>query len=359
MVLINIIMVFISFGLSSAHSQELPKFLTKHSLDTIRYISIDGRYAYVKKGPGVLGLVSSFRSIDFLSDAQTSDFMVKGSRAKRKLLVEIIPAVHGEYDFYKLHKIMAMDWGNSNPKEVGLGISSKLHLEDEWVSYYHPVEKILTLQNLITQKKFTIQLQAKMNPFFRPEVDMVTSDTVLYTDINEQGYAALISYNLLTQKNAIIYKAPQTATRIELCSMPNYVAIGEFPYEGVSRGSKILYLKTSQGMNLAGYTSAYTSLDEDLGNIVCTQKGVFFIKTMSQDKKLSLKVTEVVLLQPDTGKIEARTSLKHVTQLLEMDGRILIPDRGEYYVLEGRSNISDDVLKSITPTKTEELPLEL
>jgi hypothetical protein len=342
-----------------AFAQELPKFLTKHSLDTVRYISMDGRSAYVRKGPGILGMVSSFRSIDFISESQTSDFLVKGSRAKRKLLVEVIPAVHGEYDFYKRHKIKVIDWGNSNPKDVGEGINAKLHLEDEWVSYYHPVEKTLTLHNLETQKKFTIQLLAKMNPFFRPEVEMVNSDTVLYSDINDQGYAALVSYNLLTQKSAIVYKAPQTATRIELCSASNYIAIGEFAYEGVSRGSKILYLKLSQGMNLTGYTSVYTSLDEDLGNMVCAQKGIFFIKTMGQDKKLTSKVTEVVLLTPETGKVEARTSLKHVTQLLEMDGRILIPDRGEYYVLEGRSNISDDVLRSVTPNKVEELPLEL
>jgi hypothetical protein len=137
------------------------------------------------------------------------------------------------------------------------------------------------------------------------------------------------------------------------------VAIGEFPYEGVNRGSKILYFKNKSSANVAGYSTIYTSVDQDLGNMVCASKGIYFIKTMSQDKRLTSKITEAVLLDPGTGKVEALTSLRHVTQLLEMDGRILIPDRGDYYVLEGRSNISDDVLKSVTPTKTEELPLDL
>lgn len=355
-------MVWISFlllALGSVFAEELPKFLTKHSIDTIRYISLDGRYAYVRKRPGVLGLVSSFKSVDFISEASTSDFLVKGSRSKRRLLIEVIPSVHGEYDFFKLNKLMIVDWGNANAKEIGMGISGKLHQGDEWVSYYHPIDKTLTLQNVLTQKKFLIQLQAKMNPFFRPEVEMMSSDSVFYTDINDQGYAALISYNLLTKTSSVVHKAPQTATRIELCSDGNYVAVGEFPYEGVNRGSKILYYKNKSTTNISGYSTIYTSVDQDLGNIVCAPKGVYFIKTMSQDKRLTSKITEAVLLDPNSGKVEAMTSLKHVTQLLEMDGRILIPDRGDFYVLEGRSNISDDVLKSVTPTKTEELPLDL
>lgn len=344
---------------SSVFAQELPKFLTKHSIDTIRYISMDGRYAYVRKRPGVLGLVSSFKSMDFISESQSSDFLVKGTSNKRRLLIEVIPTVHNEYDFFKKNKLKIIDWGNTAAKDIGEGINGKLHLQDEWVSYYNPVEKQVVLENVITQKKFQIQLQAKMNPFFRPDVEMLSSDTVFYTDINEQGIAALVSYNLLTQKSSVIYKAPQNGSRIELCSYDGSVAIGDFPYEGVSRGSKIMYIKNASATNLSGYTTPYTSLDQDLGNMVCMKKGIFFIKTMSQDKKLLNKVTEVALLDPTDGKIEAKTSMKHVNQLIEMDGRLLVPDRGEYLVLEGRSNISDDTLKSVNPAKNEELPLEL
>lgn len=355
MVWINFLLLLTTVAFAQ---EELPKFLTKHSIDTIRFISMDGRYAYVRKRPGVLGMVSSFKSMDFLSDAQTSDFLMKGTNSKRRLVIEVIPQVHGEYDFFKKNRLAFVDWGNTVVKEIGEGINAKLHQSDEWVSYFHPIDKTLTLQNLITQKKFTIQLQAKMNPFFRPEVEMVSSDSVLYTDINDQGYAALIGYNFLTQKSTVLYKAPQNATRLELCSDGNYIGIGEFPYEGVNRGSKILFLKDRNTANYAGYSTIYTSVDQDLGNMICSSKGIYFIKTMSQDKKLGSKVTEVVRLDTVTNKVEAKTSLKHVTQIIEMDGRILIPDRGDYWVLEGRANISDDTLKS-APSRKEELPLDL
>jgi hypothetical protein len=353
MVWINFFICFISL----ASAAELPKFLTKHSIDSIRYITMDGRFAYVKKSPGVLGMVSSFRSVDFLSSTSTSDFTVRGSRTRKRLVIEVIPNVHGEYDLYKKNKIMTMEIGNTVPKEMGFGVSAKLHLVDEWLSFYNTIEKELTIKNIITEKTYTFALQAKMNPYFRPEVEMVSSDTILYTDLNEQGYTALMSYNLLTQKSSILYRASQTATRLELCSSSAAIGVGEFPYEGVERGSKIMQISQPSGGNLAGLTTIYTSQDQDLGNMICTNKGYYFVKTMGVERKLQIKNTEAVFVDL-TGKVEAKTSLKHVNQIIEMDGRILVPDRGEYYVLEGRSNLSDDVLR-VVPPKNEELPLEL
>ena len=48
----------------------------------------------------------------------------------------------------------------------------------------------------------------------------------------------------------------------------------------------------------------------------------------------------------------------NVTQLVEMDGRVLVPFRGEFFVLEGKNNLGDDTLKS-APSPQEELPLEI
>ena len=86
-------MVWISLLLLSFNllAKELPKFLTKHSTDSIRFITLDGRYAYVQKRQGVLGLVSSFRSVDFISEHSQSEFIIKDSRFKQRLAIEIIP----------------------------------------------------------------------------------------------------------------------------------------------------------------------------------------------------------------------------------------------------------------------------
>lgn len=345
---------FIIFNLQAA---ELERFLTKHSSETLRFISMDGRYAYVQKKSGVLGLVSSFRSIDFISDTSSNDFFVKASRFKKRLAIESIPHTHDILSLFKNHKIYVVDYGNSITREIGLGRGSKLHLNDEWITYFDILQKKILVLNLVTQKKFEISLSKKANPFFIPEVEMISSRVVIYSDINEQGYSAMISYNLENSKSSIIYKSSQTATKIELCQQENYIAVGEFPFEGVSRGSKIHRIKVSEVVNLSSYESIYQSTEQDIGNMICLLDSIFFIKTLNHNKSLNLKTTEAVKLDLKTLNLSALSNLKSVTQLVEMDGRVLIPLRAELFVLEGRANLSEDILKA-TPAK-EELQIDL
>jgi hypothetical protein len=353
-------MVWISLFIFSINlfAKELPKFLTKHSTESIRFITMDGRYSYLQKKQGVLGLVSSFRTTDFISDKSQSDFLVKDSRFKQRLIIEIIPDAHQEMNMIKSHQILIVDWGKTQTRPIGIGRNSKLHLADEWISYYDPIDRIITIQNVLTEKKFQIKLATSLSPFFFPEVEMVTPDTIIYTDMNEKGYAGLIQYNLVTRKSNVLYKSSQNGTRLELCQEKDYLGIGEFPFDDLSRSSKILQIKLTGSSNLAGYTTSYSSTDPDLGNMICLENSIYFIKTMTDIKKLNYKQTEVVKLDLKTTQLQTMTELGNVSQLLSMDGRILIPTRGEFFVLEGTANLFDDKLKSPTNT-SEELPLEM
>lgn len=324
---------------------EAPKLLTKHGVNSIRYISMDGRVAYVNKRPGVLALVGFFRSKDFISDAQTSDFIVHASHEKIRTLIEIVPSVHTEYNLLKDHRILMSKFGNTTTKEVGLGQRARLHLADEWMSYHRPKNKEVIIQNLETEKKYTILLSPKPATFFAPEVAMINSETVVYTDINDKGIAGVIAYNLKTSKSSIVFKATQAGTRMEICQGKDFLAVGEFPYDGITRRSQIITMKTDSAVNLLSYETLYSSLDQDLGNIACSDRSVYFIKTLSQDKKIGLKKTEVAEAEVKTGKIKIRTDLSYVSHVLNMDGRILAPFRGEFYVLEGESNLATDSLK--------------
>ena len=348
-------LIFLTTLLQAA---ELPRFLTKHSIDSLKYISMDGRYAYVEKRPGVLGLVSSFRSVDFLSTKESSDFIVTDSRHKQRLAIEVVPNLHTVYSLTKNHDIFVVDWGGSKAQEVGKGRAPRLHLQDEWISYYDIVSKTIHLQNIITQKKYEIRPSSKNNSFYIPEVEMVSSDTVVYSDVNEKGMSAVVSFNLNTQKGTIIYKSAQSGTRIELCQHKGYLAFGEFPYEGVSRGSQIMQIKLTGSTNLAGHATIYDSVGQDLGNLVCQEDAIFFVKTVGQDKALTIKKTEAARLDLKTQVVQIKSNINTVSHLINMDGRILIPHRGDFLVVEGKSNLGDDTLKAV-PSAKEELPLEI
>ncbi len=337
--------ILLSLLLIQAAFAEAPKLLTKHGVDSIRYISMDGRVAYVKKRPGVLAVVGFFQSKDFLSDSEASDFIVHATKDKIRTLIEVVPLVHTEYNLLKEHRILSSKFGDTATKEVGKGQRAKLHLADEWMSYYKPKEREIVIQNLETEKKYSILLSPKPTTFFTPEVVMINSETVVYTDINDKGLAGVIAYNLKTAKSSIVFKAAQMGTRMELCQGEDYLAVGEFPYDGITRKSQIITMKTASASNLLSYETLYSSLDQDLGNISCSDKAVYFIKTLSQDKKVGLKKTEVAEIEVKSGKVKVRTDLSYVSHVLNMDGRILAPFRGEFYVLEGESNLATDRLK--------------
>jgi hypothetical protein len=353
-------MVLISFVISfiyNLEAAELPKLLTKHPAESLRYISYDGRYTYIQKKSGVLSLVTSFTSTDFLTDETGNDFLIKGSADKSRLIIESIPNPHSEMSMLKNHRIFVIDYGNTSPRFIGQGRNAKIHLRDEWVTYYDMLDKTIRVQNLITQRKFDIKLSAKPHPFFIPDIEMLSSSSLIYTEINEAGFSALVAYDLKSLKSTIIYKSAQNATRLELCRNENYLALGEFPYDGVSRGSKIQILAVRDFTNLSSMSSLYDSVEQDVGNILCLKKEVYFVKMITQDQRLGIKVTEAVKIDLNTKTTTLVSDLKNVTQLIEMDGRVLAPFRGDFYVIEGTSSLEVDVLKSI-PTK-EELPLEI
>lgn len=357
MVLINFLLFFVSALAAEPKSQGPEKLLTKHAVDAIRYIDGEGRVAYVRKRPGVLGIVSSFRSEEFVTDTPQSDFLVIATSLKRKVIVEIIKNQHTAFNIMRSNKLMVFNWGETKGKDIGTGMASRLHMADEWVSYYQPEKQSFIVKNLVTEKEYEIRLSVKANQFFIPEIAMIASDLIVYTDINDQGLSAVISYNLLTKKSQILHKASQVGTRTEICQADNYLAVGEFPYEGVNRGSKILQIPVLSTFNLGGFTTAYESSEQDLGNMVCTGDGIYFIKTVNQNSLLGLKTTDAVKLNIRNSQITQKSNLGTVTQLINMDGRVLLPHRGSFYVLEGEYNLSSETLK--TPGPKEELPLDL
>jgi hypothetical protein len=330
---------------------ELPRLLTKHSADNLRFVSNDGEFIYIMKRSGVLGMVNNFNTYDVAIDQDGTNFLVSGSRFKNRLIIATVPRLNRELNVNKLHNISVVGRGKLQLTSVGEGITPKLHLNDEWISYYIPTQKKIVIQNVLTQKKHFIQLSSRVNLFFRPAVEMINDQTVLFTDLSEQNNITLQQYNLASKKSIIIYRSPQNATRMEVCSNKDYLAFGEFPFDQVQRSSQILFIQFSKTSNLAGYESLYKSENPDLGQMICLKDKIYFIKTRNFQKKINYKTTEVAKINLRNKSIEIISHLRNVSRLIEMDDRILIPFRGEYFVVEGEHNLGEDKLKEFPKEK--------
>lgn len=341
-IIINLVLVNMAYAIIPA----LPRLLTKQATENIKFINSTGRYTYYQKKPGVLNLSTNFRNQDFVTADSNSGFQMSGSFHGIKLILETIPNFHTEPNLIKDHKIGVLTMGNVAITEIGEGRYPRLHLLDEWITWYRPFEKTIQVMQVKTKKLSEIKLSNKNNPFFQPQVVMLNPETVIYTDMNDQGYEAIISTNTKTKKTQVIYKSPRLGNRLEICNNKGYVAYGEFPYTDIRAYSKILMSKNNQGFSLNNFSTIYESDDNDIGRMVCMENSIYFVKTTEQNKKIGTKKTEAAQINLKNNQVLIKSDLSQVSQIINMDGRVLVPIREIIYVLEGESNLGNDTLKS-------------
>ncbi len=339
-------LIILGSTMAQAAGPRLPRLLTKQSTDNIKFIDSTGRYTYYQKKPGVLNLTTNFRNQDFVTVDSNSGFQMSGSSYGQKLILEIIPNFHTEPNLIKNHLISILSKGNTSVTEVGQGRIPRLHLNDEWITFYRPYERVISGEQIKTKKKFEIKLSNKNNPFFQPQVVMLNPETIVYTDMNEQGYEAILSTNTKTQKTQVVYKSPRLGNRLEICSNKGYIAYGEFPYTDLKSYSKISISKNNQGYSLNNFSTVYETDANDIGRMVCLENSLYFVKTTEHNRKIGFKKTEAAQINLSNDKLTIKSDLEQVAQIINMDGRILIPFRDNIYILEGESNLGDDTLKS-------------
>lgn len=339
-------LLFILSPLVEAAAPRLPRLLTKQAIENIRFIDSTGRYTYYQKKPGVLNLTTNFRNQDFVTTDSNSGFQMSGSAYGSKLILEIIPHFHNEPNLIKNHQIAILAKGNIILTEIGEGRFPRLHLNDEWITWYRPYERTISGMQTRTKKSFEIKLSNKNNPFFQPQVLMLNPETVVYTDMNENGYEAILSTNISSKKTQVVYKSPRLGNRLEICGHKGYIAYGEFPYTDIKSYSKISISKNNQGYSLNNFTTLYESDDNDIGRMNCLENSIYFVKTTEHNRKLGSKKTEAAQINLKNNQVVIKSDLEQVTQIINMDGRVLIPFRENVYVLEGESNLGNDNLKS-------------
>lgn len=330
----------------SIANAENPEFKTKQSLSNIRYISPDGKLTYYQKLSGTLQLSTNYNFKTILKNPKNTFYNVVVANDQSQIAVEIIPENFTRLNFQKDHRIVKLPY-NSDQKlvEVGYGTHPQFHLNSQWISYYNFKSQSIVLTNGKTKKE--VKVLNKINPFYIPQIHMLTPNDFIYTDINKEGYEAVIMYSLAEKSFEVIYKAKLPTLKLEICRFNDSLIIGTFPRDGYSKGTSILKgnLFTPNIENSLKYL--YTSNAADIGNMVCKNNFVYFIKTLKLNDPINLKNSEVAKL--DINKkakenLEVISDLDHVTQILELGGMILGSYRGKYYILDGQSPLKSDAL---------------
>lgn len=332
--------------LFSAQVWALPEFKTKQALNKIRFISQDGKVTYYQKNTGEFQLSTNYNFANILKKEKYTQYKVDISASKSRIAIEAIPHFFSDANVLKNNEIYtALYASKKNIQMIGKGTSPKLHLDDQWLSYFDRVQKEIILYNLQTQTQKKVKILNNINHYFTPEVMMITPNDVLYTDINNQGYYALLLYSFVENKFKTIYKVNYPGQKLEYCAIGDQLYIGEFPFSEVNVTSNIFSMKLIGVNGLKRTTPLYSSDQADIGNLTCFKDKLYFIKTINMNTKLNTKYTEIAQIDLKDNSTKILTKFKYVNQIIPMGGVLLTSFQGKYFLLEGKNDLSTDIIK--------------
>lgn len=338
MLFISLMSLFLS---SYATAQE--ELLTKQSIHKIRYISDDGKVTYYQKNSGELQMSTNYNFKNILKLSPHTQYLVSSSPTQSRVAISANENFYNMLNFRKDQRIFTTKLGDTDPPtEVGRGVFPQLHLKDTWISFFENKTFSYVFKSFnpsLPERR--IKLNFHHSKYFTPQAYLLNLNNAIYIDHNDQDRFGVFLYSFIENKFELIYKAKKPGKRIQLCLEDNTLIIGEFPIISDYGGSYIVSINLYKG-KLSKYTPLYSSNLPDIGNMICANNRIYFIKTLKENKRLNLKQTEVVSINPKSLKIKTLSKLKYVTHIFKMNNKIITNFRGKYHILEGSNDLAND-----------------
>ncbi len=352
-IILKLILTFF-LGQSAQAKIVLPELLAKQAVNNIRFLSQDGKFTYYQKRSGSLLFSSNYKVAELIQGQIGTQYTVIGTPARKKVVVMQHENYHTFYSIRGKEKIYLLDFGGTNPKEVGQGSAATLHLNDSWLSYYDYYTKILTFENTANAGlQFSIKLNNRINPYFTPQVLMSDDNTIYYTDLGENGAVGLLEFKRNTGKAELLFKGTTPMVKAEICLHDNHLVLGLFGINFSKDGTSISRVPLPL-TDFKKRESLYNSPVNDFGQLVCdfSKDNITFIKNFGSNDQIS---TDLVDLNPSTKAIKLLSEMKTITSVINMDGTLLALDKGKYYIVKGTIDYKNiDSLKALPPSGASE-----
>lgn len=333
------------WSLSSFGKSKLPLLATKQAINNLRFISADGDFTYYQNREGSLLLSTNYKVVEVLSSSPGTYYQVVSSPARKNLILEQQQSFHKYFGIRKMKTIYQIPFGGTSVRKLGRGLNPRLHVNDEWVSIYHPISKKLKFVNLKSSAlTFDIPIKNTFNPYFIPQVVMTNSNTIIFTDLNKDGIPGVLYFDKITKNTTVLYKGSNPATKFELCLDKEELYFGEFGLDTMYSGSSISRMQ-AKTIDFSKRDLLYESKLNDVGNLHC-QDHLLFIQNLT--KKRGKTAYEVVELSKRDKRIREVSDVNFASHIINMDGVKLLPHLGKYYVLKGKGDFTKtDRLKKV------------
>jgi hypothetical protein len=338
----------LAFAVGSASTfgeSKLPVLTTKQDIRNIRFISQNGKYTYYQRGNGSLQFSTNYSVKEVLKFSPNTQYTVTKGRASKHIIIQVNELFNDYLSVRSPQKIYVAKYGSNESTYLADGIAINLHIDDQWVSFYDPLKKILVLKNHLNPSlEYEVRLANKINPYFHPEVVMLDEDTVLYTDLNKKGISGILKYSVNAKKVELLFKLNSPLQKIEICENEDQVFWLQYGLDPIQKGSELKSISKAHllktPIDLSKTKLLYSSAENDIGDLICDQKNGFvqIIKTYrSPAGKLTYDAAEIEL---KTGKHAKLSDVNFATSLIQMDKKLLLPYQDKFHVLYGEDNLT-------------------
>lgn len=327
---------------------KLPELSTKQSIDNIRYISKGGKFTYYQNIKGELKVSTNYQVSTVLTGKPNTQYLVTSSDEEDFITILQIEDILRNNWQKADHKIYYSKLGSTEAKLVGNGVSPKIHLNGKFLTFFQYENKQIQIINLINPSQIkSIEPQNNLNPYYIPQISMVTPTDAIFTDINNKGYGAVLMYSVTSKEFEVVYKSKIPFSKIEICYQNENIYIGEFPLAFSNPQSSITEVPLFNNPQFKTQKNLYSVPLPDMGNIICDNERIFFLKTTSFKQSINQRYVEVAELNIKTSEVKVLSNLGQVSDLSKTGNLILANYLGKYYIVKGNNEFTDDSIKEV------------
>lgn len=320
---------------SFVHSLEVIPFLPKDKSSSLLYQSSNDQIKYISQNQNTVSLVDVAKNtIIYQSNNEISRFQIIATPAQKNILLEID---NNPFTSQNLKKNKKIYWGiykGVNVNELGEGLFPKLHLNDDWASFYNFSTNSLIFHYLplLGKNNYKISLNNKVSPYFIPEVGFIEHEQILYTDINEKGEEALITLNLKTNNFIFLHKTVSHGKKLTFCVIDNNIVFGEVDSTSQANFS-LFYMPYNGDKSFGEKKNIFNDNGKYVPSLVCSpfDKSVFLLKRSPKKSKYSDPPTLLMNISIPKGNYTETLLDRPFSQILTMDSRLLLSSGGKFY----------------------------
>ena len=344
--LLTIFWVAVDGGFAFGALTKLKPIITKQDITNLRFLSNDGRFSLYQRRSGSLLYSTNYKVTEIVKSSPGTHFTVIGSTERKKLLVEERNDYFRSFSLRQANNIYVLNYDGTGLRLFGKGQSPQLHLADTWLSFFDPSIKELQFINITNDTlQFSIKINNPFNPYFILQTIMLSEFKVLLTDLNSSGHSALLEFNRKDKKFSTLQKVDSHESKIEICNSDTSIFVAHIGTNNSTNHSMVTQYPF-RPFSLDNGKIIYESRNNEIGNIVCNfspQKIYLVQVTPTDTASFSSEVVSVDLM---SKKITTLSDINNATQILNLDGRLVTPFQGKFYMLEGTNNVFDDTLNT-------------